>query len=175
MKKIIKLICPTCNNEFDKELKEYTRQCKKYGNDYIFYCSKSCYGTNEGYKKVAGKFDNYKFIKEYDHLDKYSPFRTHLKRVRARCKSKQRDYDIDLQYLYDLQNTQNGICPYTKVKLILENTTNDPNYTASLDRIDSTKGYIKGNIQFISVSMNFLKNKYNKDTIINFFNIIKSI
>ena len=31
---------------------------------------------------------------------------------------------------------------------------------ASLDRIDSSKGYIEGNVQFICTSLNYMKNKW---------------
>ena len=34
----------------------------------------------------------------------------------------------------------------------------NPIYTASLDRIDSKKGYIKGNIRWVSRSINWMKN-----------------
>jgi hypothetical protein len=38
--------------------------------------------------------------------------------------------------------------------------------TASLDRIDSSKGYIKGNIQWVHTMVNMCKNKYNENTFI---------
>jgi hypothetical protein len=40
---------------------------------------------------------------------------------------------------------------YTKIE-------KNPIYTASLDRIDSSKGYIKGNIRWVSRAINWMKN-----------------
>ena len=64
----------------------------------------------------------------------------------------------------DLKETwekQNGVCPYTGFKLILPENSNlneiDFFHRASLDRIDSSLGYIKGNIQFISTPINLMK------------------
>jgi hypothetical protein len=39
---------------------------------------------------------------------------------------------------------------------------------ASLDRIDSSKGYIKGNIQFVSVIANYAKNEMTHDEMLYF-------
>ncbi len=74
----------------------------------------------------------------------------------------------DLEKQWELQN---GKCIYTGVDLILPNNTNikDINhiYRASLDRIDSEKGYEKNNIQFISLSMNYMKHVMShEDTIL---------
>lgn len=45
-------------------------------------------------------------------------------------------------------------CPYLETKFSFENKATIP----SLDRIDPTKGYIKGNIQVISWMANQMKN-----------------
>jgi len=37
------------------------------------------------------------------------------------------------------------------------------NCTASFDRIDSSTGYEKGNIQWVHVMVNMCKNKYSQD------------
>lgn len=76
------------------------------------------------------------------------------------CKRRNHEFNLDLDYLRELWNNQNGVCPYTKIKLTLNThrkQNKDFRYSASLDRIDSNKGYIKGNVQFISTAINYMK------------------
>jgi hypothetical protein len=55
-----------------------------------------------------------------------------------------------------------GVCALSGVSIYLESPkTGD--CTASLDRIDSTKGYIKNNIQWVHVDINFIKQAYDED------------
>lgn len=69
-----------------------------------------------------------------------------------------------------LWEEQEGKCAVTKVDLKLENSYNK-NYQASLDRIDSSKGYIKGNVRYISVSVNWLKNNLDDNHLREFIQI----
>ena len=64
-------------------------------------------------------------------------------------------------------------CPYLKTKF----TYNAPRGTdrknvITLDRIDSSKGYIKGNIEVISHLANTMKSNATQDELINFANTI---
>ena len=77
----------------------------------------------------------------------------------------------DLKEIFDKQN---GKCIYTGVNLCLNKNTN-PNYQTSLDRIDNSKSYTKDNIQFCTVTCNWLKNKYDNKHVYEFFNIIKNM
>lgn len=69
---------------------------------------------------------------------------------------------------------QKGICAYTGWPLI-----SPPNTTtwkrlkitptrASVDRIDSKKGYVKGNIQFVSLIAQYAKNVWHEKELYNF-------
>jgi hypothetical protein len=59
-------------------------------------------------------------------------------------------------------------CPYFGFKLETDvKKFNNPNYY-TIDRIDSSKGYIKGNIQVISRLANTMKNSATEDELIKF-------
>lgn len=65
-------------------------------------------------------------------------------------------------------------CPYLGIKLttVVDGGRHESN--ASLDRIDNTKGYIKGNVQVISSKANFMKRNASIEELLQFaFGIIK--
>jgi hypothetical protein len=64
-------------------------------------------------------------------------------------------------------------CPLLNIKLVF-GTKDNYKFSPSLDRIDSSKGYIKGNIQVISMLANTMKNNASKEQLIEFsINILK--
>jgi hypothetical protein len=73
---------------------------------------------------------------------------------------------VDIKGLID---TQNNKCKFSGKELIWE--FND-NYKASIDRIDSNKGYTKDNIQLVSMIVNQAKNNLDDD---DFLELIKQI
>lgn len=52
---------------------------------------------------------------------------------------------------------QDGRCAFTGIPLIFESKCNRPDGTASLDRIDSSKGYTKDNVQWVHKDINYIK------------------
>jgi hypothetical protein len=116
-------------------------------------------------------------LKSDNRRDKFSNYKLFLSRVKMRSKEKSEIYDIDLQYIFNLWNSQNGICPLTGWKMLLPT---DPKCgfiskdikNASLDRIDSSIGYIKGNVRFVCVMANYAKNVFHDNELIQFCNAV---
>ena len=87
---------------------------------------------------------------------------------------KKHQCNIDIVYLKELWNKQNGICPYTGIKMILPKNTKENQSIhspkkASLDRIDSSKEYTKENVEFVCCSVNYAKNSFTREEMKEFF------
>ena len=179
----IKLKCLYCGNIFDKLKSEYNRQINKGKSK--FYCSYKCVGKAD-IQKNPDKFKKFREanairIKKYCgcRLDQYSPFKYHANKARSRSKLKNYQTDLTTEYLKEVWDKQNGICPYSNIKMELQRTTQDGDIRktpikASLDRIDPNIGYIQGNVEFVCYSVNVMKNDFTKQQMIDFINKIKT-
>lgn len=80
------------------------------------------------------------------------------------------EFDLTKEYLWNLYNSQEGKCYYTDLEIEL-NTRNNKK-TASLDRIDSCKGYLEGNVVWVHKNINIMKNVFSKDEFLNYCQLI---
>lgn len=182
MKKV-KIICTECNQEHYIRKGDYDRKIRT--KQHRFYCSSSCAAKvgNRIYPNKLGKYKgNISQLKGYENnrLDEFSPFKYHANKARSRSKQKGYITDITIEYLKQLWEKQNGTCPYTKIKMEISRTSTDKDIKktpikASLDRIDPSKGYIKGNVEFVCYCVNVMKNDFTKEQMMNFINQIKSV
>jgi hypothetical protein len=150
VKKFVDLTCARCHQQFKKESKEYDRRVKKGNN--IFYCSLDCFHHNK--------------------LDEFSPFKGFICAARKGSIAKKLKFNLNVEYLKSLWDKQNGICPYTKYQMVLPPHAKAREFiplTASLDRIDSGKGYIKGNVEFVCLAVNYAKNEFSRQQMLDFF------
>ena len=86
--------------------------------------------------------------------------------------------NLTIEDLKEIWEKSGGICPYTKIKLTLPIGFANPNPAisyrmASIDRINSSKGYVRGNIQYVSRNINYAKGILTHQQMLDFINLIK--
>ena len=112
-------------------------------------------------------------------LDQYSPFKYSLNKARSRSKSRNETTDLTLEYLKEIWENQKGLCSYTNIKMEMPRSSQDEDIKKSptklsLDRIDPSIGYIKGNVEFVCYCVNVMKNDFTKNQMVDFINQIKT-
>lgn len=151
----IVIMCEHCGSSksilktnYNKKIKDGTR----------FYCSNKC-----------SALDNKKYS---------SPFNYYVHSCNKRYKQ---SFNLTNEYLEGLWKKQDGCCNISNIKLELPLgargfKTKKPFNGASLDRIDSNKGYIEGNVQFICMGLNYMKNNWPEEYFIkNLIEVSKSV
>lgn len=188
--------CDYCGNEFDKETKEYNRA--KRLNRKIF-CSVNCMKLGKRNSNKGGKANNNKSAslaasksrrKKIEILaveldistEDYIGLRETVRRVKNRNKLPSRierniTNDVpEIKDLAQLWKNQKGICPFTGWILTLPTLYDKATpKTASLDRIDNTKGYELNNIRFVSVMVNYAKNGFGEVELSDFIKAIREV
>ncbi len=167
-RKLVEVTCSYCGKKHEKPQSEVKRSLSK---ERKMYCSRNCCGkaniSNLPEKKT------WAHLSKYSKSDKFTGFRSFLRSANKRGK----EVNITLQDLLDQWNLQQGKCIYSNVDLIkpVSNRPNDRMFTASLDRIDSSLGYIKNNIQFVSIAINNMKGEMTHEQTVEFINLIKQL
>ena len=81
-----------------------------------------------------------------------------LKGTRRRSKEKNIYNDLTLDYLMYLWEKQSGKCALSGIPMTYKFYEGRVNTNLSVDRIDSTKGYSKDNVQLVCMAVNQMKN-----------------
>lgn len=93
------------------------------------------------------------------------PIKFIFKDARQHAKSRNREFTITLDDLFAVLLKQNNKCALTGVEFSSENKP-------SLDRIDSSKGYITDNIQFVLKDINVMKSNLEESRFIELCNLV---
>jgi hypothetical protein len=117
---------------------------KAYGNTRI--CSTECQTKRQHQRDIAC---------EQRHPEAYL-----LYKARENARLGNHDFNLTIEDIIIPK-----YCPYLGVELV---TKKGHKYCASIDRIDSSKGYIKGNIQIISYLANTMKSNATKEELLAF-------
>jgi hypothetical protein len=175
MRAIINLKCENCGREFERELSEFNR-CRRKG--FAVSCGRTCGAVLRNQKHSKGNLSNFKGLKRKP--DEFSPFRFLLNACKSKAKQRKINFNLSLEDIISQWTFQNGKCAYTNFELKFPSESTQykkrpPNpLFASIDRIDSSKGYTKDNVEFVCISVNYAKNGFSKEQMISFFNKIKS-
>ena len=105
----------------------------------------------------------------YRKPDKYTPFRYQLKKIKNKNR---KGCTLTLADVKQLWERQGGRCPLTGCKMKLKDfksVSDSPQwYDASIDRLDNSKPYEKGNVRFICVMANYARNNFTDKDLIEF-------
>jgi hypothetical protein len=89
---------------------------------------------------------------------------SYWRRCKLNAEKSGREFNITIEYMWDLFVGQNQLCKISGIPIAI--STGRKNQTASLDRIDSSKGYIVGNVQWVHKDINKAKSNFNQDVFI---------
>lgn len=153
-------ICSKCKRELP--LESYNRGNSLYGRrSFCKECEKEVQNTPE---KVARRRElelirrqNPNYVKhrnnkdrERVHSNEISYKKSMLRSAKQRAINKNLDFNIDISDIVFPEK-----CPLLNIPMSIDSDNKDFSY--SLDRIDSSKGYIKGNVWVISFKANRIK------------------
>lgn len=89
---------------------------------------------------------------------------TSLSAAKRRSKNSNIPFDLDIEYLIDLFEKQEGKCALTGDIMIPKSGRTSP----SLDRMDPTLGYVRGNVQWTTWKSNCIKQDMNMEELFIF-------
>jgi hypothetical protein len=146
--------------------------CKKGNTQWICRCS--C-GTEESFfrssltdRGIISCWECSIAKRPYGH-----PMSRMLHKVKQHAKTTNRKCTLTKKYLLDLFNKQNRKCALTGLDLqIARRSKEEIETTASLDRIDSSKDYIQGNVQWVHKDINWMKQDYSQDEFIKYCKLV---
>ncbi len=126
-------------------LTEVTRGNYNYRTQSCGRCSGSLGGNSKYFEEIPGAY---------------------ICRCKRGATDRNLEYNISNEYIWSIFLKQERKCALSKRAISFEDTT------ASLDRIDSKKGYIEGNVQWVHKDVNIIKNKYDENYLLEIINDI---
>lgn len=93
--------------------------------------------------------------------------------IRSNAKTRKLEFSITKEYVYNLLIEQDFKCKLSGLNIDLGKPgRKNVRWTATLDRIDSTKGYIEGNVQWLHKDINTMKWNFQQDQFIQYCRMI---
>lgn len=138
--------CPSCNNSQSYLRKNYAEEslrlgklCKACSNKQVSNCHR---GWHRGIR--VSWFNQFK----------------------AGAETRGLDWTLTIDDVADVYDKQNGLCALTDESIAFPEVGHPQKAIASIDRIDSAKGYVKENIQLVTRQVNMMKQSYSQESFI---------
>lgn len=97
---------------------------------------------------------------------------TQFNRIKSGATRRDIEFNVTIEELWDLFLKQNRCCALSGQQLRFPTSRIDYKSTASIDRIDSKKGYTIDNLQWLHKDINYAKQSMNNEEFLNLINII---
>lgn len=162
------------------------------GKTYFHTCQCTCgvisdvrnWHLSHSYTKGCPKCSNVKTRFRYEGVgDLSKSYLNSFKAAKRHGRAKPFSEDMTLEYLWSLFQAQKSRCAISGVKIVLnpkwsaqnngkKKFEEDDIQTASIDRIDSTKGYEVGNVQWVHKIINFMKGTLTDEKFIHMCGVV---
>ena len=140
-----------------REVKSYPKKIQKIlKNNSVEFRIKTCYLSGPdnprwtGFKEMQGAY---------------------LTAVKGAARRRGFEFSVSYEYLWDIFVDQKRRCVYSGIEIFFSRDNIEHingNYTASLDRIDSSLGYIEGNVQWVHKRVNVMKGNMEEQEFLDF-------
>ena len=149
---------------------EVKERHKKYMKEYLKEYQKEYYAKPEIKERQKEYYTKYYSIPEIKERQKENQYRLRssipgkLTSIKSRSKERNLEFNITLEYLESIY-PDDSLCPLLNIPLDWNSPPKHPS-TPSIDRIDNSKGYIKGNVQWVSWRANRLMSDATPDELL---------
>lgn len=102
-------------------------------------------------------------------ISKSKAFSNALYKAKLRSRKRSVEFNLDLEYIKELYDSQKGLCFYSGAPLMIigdENKTIDE-YKMTIDCIIPSKGYIRGNVVWCIYAVNSFKLNLSTEEMLN--------
>jgi len=177
-------ICINCNETKNLEVDFYSRIDVRNGKRYYSSYCKKCdvkrslpirqrnskeYQANR-MARIKNDPELHEAIKKQKRENSRKNFKSvMLSNAKQRAKRSGIDFNITIEDII-----VPNLCPLLKIPFIVGTMATGFRYTPTLDRVDSTKGYIKGNVRVISMLANSMKTDATLEQCLTFAENIKT-
>ena len=161
--------CTHCMSTFELS-GFYTSGKKKDGTPkYASWCRSCVSDKQASYHERTWGPDKRKYVS----FKRTKSVRAYLNYLRSKAKARKKGGEvISLDALELMWTVQNGLCALTKWPMTMELDNGTVATNCSIDRIDSSKGYIVGNVQLVCRAANVAKHDL---TTADFINLCKAV